>query len=304
MTLNFKDSSELIQFFLNTRKTTLDLVKNLNPEDMVIQTSSYVSPIKWHLAHTSWFFENFILKKIKKYKLYDKSYDYIFNSYYNSVGKFNPKDMRGYLNRPSINKIFEYRKYVEEHLVEVVKKSKSDQKINKMIQLGINHEQQHQELLLMDVKNIFFCNPQKPLFIKKKKIKGLKKSNLLWKSEEKLKLGFGIKKDKTFFYDNESGYLEKELLPYEISIDFISNGEWKDFIENDGYKRPELWLSDGWNFIKKYRINRPMYWLDLKNHFTLGGVEKLEEDQPVSHISFYEAIAFCNYKKKKITNRV
>ena len=100
------------------------------------------------------------------------------------------------------------------------------------------------------------------------------------------------------FYDNESGYLEKELPPYKISIDFISNGEWREFIESDGYKRPELWLSDGWNFINKYGINKPMYWLDLKNHFTLAGVEKLEKDQPVSHISFYEAIAFCNFKKK------
>lgn len=300
MRQNSKKTSNLTQSFLSARKTTLDLIKRLNSEDMVIQTKPFVSPIKWHLAHTTWFFENFILKKIKKYKLFDSSYDYIFNSYYNSVGRFNPKDMRGYLNRPSINKIFEYRKYIDQHLVEIIEKSKFDNRINEMIKLGINHEQQHQELILMDVKNIFFCNPLKPQFIKKRKIKGLRKSNLLWKSEEKVRLKFGREKDEIFFYDNESGYLEKELPPYEISIDFISNSEWREFIESDGYKRPELWLSDGWNFINKYGINKPMYWLDLKNHFTLAGVEKLEKDQPVSHISFYEAIAFCNYKKKRL----
>ena len=300
MTLDLKNNTKLVRSFLNTRKTTLNLVKSLDPEDMVIQTNSFVSPIKWHLAHTTWFFENFILKKIKKYKLYDNSYDYIFNSYYYSVGKFNPKDLRGYLNRPSMKKIFEYRKYVDKYLIEIIEKSEFDGKIKQIIELGINHEQQHQELILMDIKNIFFSNPLKPEFIKKKKIKGLKKSNLLWERKEKVNVKFGKNKDKDFFYDNESGCLAKQLSPYKITIDYVSNGEWIDFIENDGYKRPELWLSDGWDFINRYDIKKPMYWLDLKYHFSLTGVEKLEKDQPVSHISFYEAVAFCNFKKKRL----
>ena len=153
MRQNSKKTLNLTQSFLSARKITLDLIKSLNSEDMVIQTKPFVSPIKWHLAHTTWFFENFILKKIKKYKLFDNSYDYIFNSYYNSVGRFNPKDMRGYLNRPSINKIFEYRKYIDQHLVEIIEKSKFDNRINEMIKLGINHEQQHQELIMMDILN-------------------------------------------------------------------------------------------------------------------------------------------------------
>ena len=136
---------------------------------MVIQTEPFVSPIKWHLAHTTWFFENFILKKIRKYKVFDKSFDYIFNSYYYSVGKFNPKDMRGYLNRPQIEQIFQYRKYVEKNIYDLFLKQDLSNKKKYLFLVGINHEQQHQELILMDILNIFYNNPLKPVFIKKKK---------------------------------------------------------------------------------------------------------------------------------------
>ena len=136
---------------------------------MVIQTEPFVSPIKWHLAHTTWFFENFILKKIKKYKVFDKSFDFIFNSYYYSVGQFNPKDMRGYLNRPEIKKIFQYRAYVEKNINELFLNKDLNERKRLLLLIGINHEQQHQELILMDVLNIFFNNPLKPTFLNKKK---------------------------------------------------------------------------------------------------------------------------------------
>ena len=136
---------------------------------MVIQSEIFVSPIKWHLAHTTWFFENFILRRIKKYKLFDKSFNYIFNSYYYSVGKFNPKDMRGFLNRPKIKQIFKYRDYVEKNICDLFLKDDLDKKKINLLLIGINHEQQHQELILMDILNIFYNNPLKPEFIKSKK---------------------------------------------------------------------------------------------------------------------------------------
>tara|TARA_A100001234_G_scaffold209249_1_gene207925 strand:- start:346 stop:864 length:519 start_codon:yes stop_codon:yes gene_type:complete len=166
---NAQHQTFLINSFLNVRKKTMELIKNLNPEDMVIQTESFVSPIKWHLAHTTWFFENFVLKNLKNYKIFDKSFNYIFNSYYYSVGRFNPKDMRGCLNRPEIKKIFQYRSYVEKNICELVLKSNFDKKKRRIFLIGINHEQQHQELILMDILNIFFKNPLRPQFVKKKK---------------------------------------------------------------------------------------------------------------------------------------
>ena len=266
---------------------------------MVIQTESFVSPIKWHLAHTTWFFENFVLKNLKNYKIFDKSFNYIFNSYYYSVGRFNPKDMRGCLNRPEIKKIFQYRSYVEKNICELVLKSNFEKK-RRIFLIGINHEQQHQELILMDILNIFFKNPLRPQFVKKKKIIGLKKSNLSWKNEKNINFKYGEEKSNSFAYDNESPSGEKKLTPFKIDYDFVSNNEWMDFIDSDGYKRPELWLSDGWDYVQKYKINKPMYWIDKKFQFGLTGIERIDNDQPVSHISFYEADAYCRFSKKRM----
>ena len=223
---------------------------------MVIQTESFVSPIKWHLAHTSWFFENFILKKIKEYKIFDKSFDYMFNSYYYAVGNFNRKDLRGYLNRPEISKIFEYREYVEKNIYELFLKKNVTEKKKNFLLIGINHEQQHQELILMDILNVFFNNPLKPSFAKKKNKKIIKRKGLkYWRSEDTIDFKYGANSKNEFAYDNEFPAGEKVLLPFEIEYDFVSNNEWREFMECDGYKRPELWLSDGWDFIKKNNIN-------------------------------------------------
>ena len=208
---NAQHKTFLINSFLNVRKKTMELIKNLNPEDMVIQTEPFVSPIKWHLAHTTWFFENFVLKNFKNYKIFDKSFNYIFNSYYYSVGSFNPKDMRGYLNRPEIKKIFQYRRYVEKNICELVLKSSLDKKKRRIFLIGINHEQQHQELILMDILNIFFKNPLRPQFVKKKKIIGLKKSNLSWKNEKNINFKYGEEKSNSFAYDNEFPSGEKKI---------------------------------------------------------------------------------------------
>jgi hypothetical protein len=160
----------MTKHFKQIRKQTLELIKPLEIEDMVIQTEAFVSPIKWHLAHTTWFFENFvIIPNQKNYKVYDEKFSYVFNSYYHSLGEFNPSYKRGFLNRPTLREVLNYRKYVEDH-VNILIDKKKDFEFKFAIELGLNHEQQHQELILMDILNVFFNNPLKPIYQKKKKI--------------------------------------------------------------------------------------------------------------------------------------
>ena len=297
---NNQITKDLLKRFKKLRKTTIDFTNNLDPEDMVIQTNEFVSPIKWHLAHTTWFFENFILKKKRNYKIFCKSFNYLFNSYYKQVGTYNPKLQRGYISRPYVKDIFKYREYVDEKIIELLNKSSVDEDILFLVELGINHEQQHQELMIMDILNIFSSNPTLPNFLNKKtKLKKKVYSNVFWKKNIKTTLNFGANNN-YFAYDNEYPRGTCDLLPFELSKNFVTNSEWQEFIDNDGYNRPEFWLSDGWEFIKKFNIGKPLYWIDEDHEFTLYGLEKMIKDKPVSNISFYEAYAFSKFKKKRL----
>ena len=289
--------SEISELFSNTRKQTLSLCENLEPEDMVIQPSKNVSPIKWHLGHTTWFFEKFILTEMNEnYKPFNKDYNYIFNSYYNSVGEFNPRNKRGALNRPLLKDIIKYRNYVTENILDFIKKTKNNT-ISFLVELGSNHEQQHQELILMDIKNIFYNNPLMPAFNPIENTSKKKSTNEFFSNSTK-KFTYGNDRD-IFCYDNELPVTEKDLDPFKIYA-MVTNGEWKNFIDDGGYKNHEYWLSDGWDFIKNNKLERPMYWIDNNNYFTLNGVKKIDNDKPVSHISFYEADAYARYKNKRL----
>tara|TARA_Y100001935_G_scaffold174210_2_gene143972 strand:- start:258 stop:1475 length:1218 start_codon:yes stop_codon:yes gene_type:complete len=289
--------SEISELFSNTRKQTLSLCDNLEPEDMVIQPSKNVSPIKWHLGHTTWFFEKFILTEMNEnYKPFNKDYNYIFNSYYNSVGEFNPRNKRGALNRPLLKDIIKYRNYVTENILDFIKKTKNNT-ISFLVELGSNHEQQHQELILMDIKNIFYNNPLMPAFNPIENTSKKKSTNEFFSNSTK-KFTYGNDED-IFCYDNELPVAEKYLDPFKIYA-MVTNGEWKNFIDDGGYKNHEYWLSDGWDFIKNNKLERPMYWIDNNNYFTLNGVKKIDNDKPVSHISFYEADAYARYKNKRL----
>ena len=289
--------SEISELFSNTRKQTLSLCDNLEPEDMVIQPSKNVSPIKWHLGHTTWFFEKFILTEMNEnYKPFNKDYNYIFNSYYNSVGEFNPRNKRGALNRPLLKDVIKYRNYVTENVLDFIKKAKNNT-ISFLVELGSNHEQQHQELILMDIKNIFYNNPLMPAFNPIENTSKKKSTNEFFSNSTK-KFTYGNDED-IFCYDNELPVAEKDLDPFKIYA-MVTNGEWKNFIDDGGYKNHEYWLSDGWDFIKNNKLERPMYWIDNNNYFTLNGVKKIDNDKPVSHISFYEADAYARYKNKRL----
>ena len=293
------NKDELYEYTI-TRSRTLKLVKNLTPEDMVIQTNEFVSPTKWHLGHTSWFFEKFILSPyLKGYKIFHENFNFVFNSYYNSVGCFNQRDKRGFLNRPSFEEVLNYRNYIDEN-INLLFKNNVNNSLKFLLALGVNHEQQHQELILMDIKNVFYQNPLKPTYINSK-IKNNEKyfrNEFILNNSEKFKYGHS---SESFCYDNETPSNFSTLEPFNIKP-FVTNLEWKEFIEDGGYKSHEFWLSDGWNFINKNNINKPMYWFDKNYYFTLNGEKKIDDNSPVSHISFYEACAFARYKNLRLPN--
>ena len=294
-----KNTNSLKNYFISVRQTTSDLINNLEFEDLVIQTENFVSPTKWHLAHTTWFFEEFILKKkSENYSIFNKNFNYVFNSYYNSIGDFNPKNKRGYLNRPLTKDILLYRTYVDEKMCELLEINKNDQDIEFLTKLGINHEQQHQELILMDIKNVFFNNPLKPSFCSINKLENEKKTTTTYNLNKIKSVNIGYQDD-DFCFDNELPNFEISIEPFSLSS-LIKNSEWKIFIKEGGYENPQYWLSDGWDFIKKNKITKPMYWVDNNNQFTLNGIKRIDDELPVSHISYYEADAFARFKKKRL----
>ena len=296
---NFNKTEKIYKILLNikvVRNQTKKLVEKLEIDDHVVQTADYVSPIKWHLGHTSWFFEKFILAKYcKNYKLFSKNYDFIFNSYYETISYFNKREKRANLSRPSLSEVNSYRSYIDKNLDQLF--DSNDVNLENLLNLALNHEQQHQELILMDIKHILYSNINKPEFIKKKKnvdcnLKFKKRNEFILGSSIETKYGYDGSK---FSFDNERPTSNIELTPF-ILTDFVTNKDWKNFIEDKGYSRPELWLSDGWEFINKNSINKPMYWIDNNYLFSLNGVEKIDPHGPVSHVSFYEAMAFAKYK--------
>ena len=272
---------------------------------MNIQSAPFVSPTKWHLAHTTWFFEQIILKKFsKRYFHFDKNFDYLFNSYYNSIGKQHPRDKRGLISRPSVKDILKYRKDVDDKIIQLILETK---KLNNEfifpLNVGLNHEQQHQELILMDIQHVFFSNPIKPIYFEKK-IKDKEKVNSTKNLTNFKKVNpttcFIGSENEEFCFDNEQPKFKKEIHPFKISTNTITNYEWREFILDKGYKRHELWLSDGFDFINKNKISKPLYWIDDNHHFTLRGVQRICDSFPVTNISFYEANAFAKWKNKRL----
>ena len=293
----------LLKEYKKVRNKSLNLISDLGEEDMTVQTENFVSPIKWHLAHTTWFFEKFFCEKyIKNYKLFNENFSFLFNSYYNSSGNFLKKENRGQLNRPFFKEIINYRIDVDKRVCDFLLdfSFKREEQLN-LIKVGLNHEQQHQELMLMDILNIFYNNPLKPKYQLKKDNFNFnsKKTNFEWLNFDLQKINIGYE-GYDFCFDNELPSHSKEISPFSLSKDLVMNYQWKEFINDNGYSRPELWLSDGFDFIKRNKIDKPMYWIDHNYNFTLNGVQKIIENAPVCHVSFYEADAFARWKRKRL----
>ena len=302
-----RPTNAIIARFSQIRAQTLKICKPLKTEDYVVQPAEEVSPPKWHLGHTTWFFETFILVPFKNgYKVFDDNYNYVFNSYYESVGSRVIRTNRGNLTRPSVDEILHYRAYVDKAMHDLFEEQLPE-KILSIIELGLQHEQQHQELLIYDIKYILGNNP---LFPPYQKIQNGRLNasigsevfplNFLSVEEGVYEIGH---EGEGFCFDNELGRHKVYIHGFQVQDRLVTNGEFLEFINEGGYAKFQFWLSEGWEWVKTNAVKAPLYWflIDHEWHaYTLGGLWKIDLHAPVSHVSFYEADAFANWKGMRL----
>ncbi len=295
-------SDELLIFFNETREHTERICHPLKTEDYVVQPVIDVSPPKWHLGHTTWFFEEFVLKNhLKDYKLFHDDFAFVFNSYYESVGNKVLRTDRGNLSRPCVDKIYDYRKYVDKHIKKLLNSSIKIE-LKKIIEIGIHHEKQHQELLLTDIKYIFGHNPLFPVYDKNFKELKIETQNQNWISIKEGLYSIGHKDD-SFCYDNELGKHKVYLEDFKISNRLVTNAEYLEFVKDGGYNQVLLWHAEAWDWLQQNNIKSPKYWHCIDGQwmrFSLSGLKPLNLDEPVSHISYYEAFAFAQWKSMRL----
>ncbi len=284
-------SLPLAQAYTAVRAHSLALATGLSPEDCAVQSMADASPVKWHLAHTSWFFETAILAGRPGYKRFDPRFAYLFNSYYEALGPRHARPRRGVLTRPGLDEVLAYRAHVDAAMLEAC----ADASLQGAIALGLNHEQQHQELILTDIKHAFFQNPLLPAYTVEKTASATPQK-LEW-LEHPGGLSLIGHDSSGFAFDNETPRHQVLLRPFRIASRAVTNGEYQAFIADGGYRRAEFWLSDGWARVQEEGWEGPLYWLTdnegSDNAFTLAGVEKRDPHAPVEHVSFYEAAAYA-----------
>mgnify|MGYP000589677848 CR=1 FL=1 len=286
-----------IDDYTKVRQRTESICAPLEKEDYVIQPTEDVSPPKWHLGHTTWFFEQFILvPNVKNYQVYNAEYSFIFNSYYETVGDRILRTDRGNLSRPTVDRIYAYRKYVdekmEEHLPSIL-----NVEIENVLTIGLNHEEQHQELLTTDIKYILGHNPMLPAYGYFQGHLPIKE-NEEWLQMSRGQYDVGFNGD-TFCFDNELNRHTVFIEDYAIRNTLVSNQEYLEFVEAGGYDKFDLWHSEGWDWVQKNEIKSPMYWHKLNgkwHHYTLEGLQELDAKAPVTHVSYFEAFAFAQWK--------
>lgn len=279
-----------IDRYREVRARTLTYVENLAAEDMVVQSMPDASPIKWHLGHTTWFFETFMLSAVPGYQPFDPAFAFLFNSYYEALGARQPRAERGLLTRPSLDQVLAYRAHIDRHMETLL--ADGD---NELLALGLAHEEQHQELILMDGLHLFSRSPLNPAF------------DPDWRADAHARRGhFQLRPGglveightgQGFAFDNEGPLHKVWLQPFEISDRLVRNAEWLDFMKDGGYRRAELWLSDGWAAVQAQGWQAPFYWQEADgwHEMTLSGLKPIAPEAPVTHVSFYEADAFARW---------
>jgi ergothioneine biosynthesis protein EgtB len=283
--------------YIAIRQYTEEICRPLQIEDFVVQPDPDVSPPKWHLAHTTWFFEEFLLvPHVRNYRRFHPKFGYLFNSYYENLGDRILRLHRGNMSRPTVDEIYEYRGHVDRYMLELLESP--DKELVPIIEIGFNHEQQHQELLFTDIKFILGHNPLFPAY------KPGFSETLFEETDNdfahipggEYSIGY---KGYGFSYDNEHGVHNVMLNPFYIGKKLVTNREYLEFMSNGGYQRWDYWHSDGWAWVKQNDIRSPLYWYYVDNawrRYGLGGLEKVDGDEPVTHVSFYEAWAYANWK--------
>ena len=305
-----EDLGFLFEKFQQVRQQSEKITSSLLAEDCIIQSMPDVSPPKWHLAHTTWFFETFILAStLQDYSFFHPDFGYLFNSYYKSLGKYHPRSQRGLLSRPPLEEIYRYRHYVDEKIENIFKHTPQLLNSEKIaaIELGLHHEQQHQELLLTDIKHIFYSNPLRPIY-QARPLSTSKQSNQgensknTWIAYEAGLIEIGDKGER-FSFDNERPRHRVFLESFELASRLVSNAEYLEFIQDAGYQRPELWLSDGWDAVLQNQWQAPLYWEKQDESWqlmTLSGMRPLEGAEPVCHLSHYEADAYARWAQARL----
>jgi ergothioneine biosynthesis protein EgtB len=300
--------STLLDSYEQVRQTSKQLCQPLKTEDYVVQPADFASPPKWNLAHTTWFFENFILLPYSAdYQVFSPDYGYFFNSYYESVGKRVLRPQRGNMSRPSTEEVYQYRAYVDEAMQAfLANPAHFAPELKDLIQLGIHHEQQHQELLLTDLKYTLGNNPLFPVYqaqtynfdssLSRRRV-----------NREYAEVAAGLYQmgyqGNNFCFDNEKGVHQVYLPAFRIRKSLITNAEYLEFMQAGGYQKFQYWLGEGWDWVRQNQIEAPLYWhlIDKEwHHYTLGGLQKLNLDAPLTHVSFYEAEAFARWAGKRL----
>ena len=290
------------------RRRSLDLAEPLTPEDMMVQSCPEASPVKWHLAHTSWFFESFILREfLPDYRVFHPDFSWLFNSYYQTFAAFPEKRLRSSFSRPALDEILRFRAHVDEHIDRLLGSGPTPEALAR-IELGIHHEEQHQELILTDILHAFFTNPLRPAYKPGSVAPAAQPAEPIQFTPHPGGLHEIGHSGPGFSFDNELPRHRVWLEPYSLAHRLVTCAEFAEFIADGGYKRPELWLSDGWNAVQEHNWRAPLYWDGIANDanpsdksdwsvFTLSGAMSFDQvaNSPVSHVSFYEADAYAHW---------
>ncbi|HMB97632.1 MAG TPA: ergothioneine biosynthesis protein EgtB [Balneolaceae bacterium] len=293
--------SELIEKFRKVRSFTEEITEPLEIEDYVVQVTKNASPAKWHLAHTTWFFETFLLEKeLDDYDPVHPQYSYLFNSYYLQTGVPHCRARRGNISRPTVKQVYEYRKSINESVQKLLSSATESQyqKWGPIVEIGIHHERQHQELLLTDLKYMFSQNPLNPVYksVDRPKIKSLPEISWVPFKEGVYKIGHN---GKGFGYDNEFPRHKTYIHDFELADRLVTNGEFMEFIESGAYSETKWWLDEGYSTVRDENWNAPLQWREIDgewHQFTLSGLEKIDPNDPVTHVSYFEADAYARWK--------
>lgn len=296
------NNQQFLERFQIIRQKTETICQPLEIEDYVVQPIIDVSPPKWHLGHTTWFFETMILLPyFSNYKVFDANFNYIFNSYYESIGARVIRTDRGNLSRPSVENVYQYRKYVNESM-QLFLQTEIPPEALPIFELGLQHEQQHQELLMTDIKYILGNNPLFPAYQEIGKVDKAPVKNLKWISidEGVYEIGF---EGEGFCFDNELNRHKVYLNTYQIASELVTNQEYLAFMKDGGYNNFRHWHAEGWDWVQKNQAKAPMYWYFIENqwrNYTLNGLQTIDLNTPVTHINFYEAFAFASWSGKRL----
>lgn len=304
-TVSFEQKAEnLIGQYQNIRNQSIALITPLSDADATVQSMPDASPAKWHMGHTTWFFETLILiPYVAGYQPFDPQYAYLFNSYYESLGPRQPRPKRGMLTRPSLEQIKDYRQHVDKHVLSFLRQCGCTLEVSALLELGLHHEMQHQELLLTDILHLFAQNPLYPVYRAPEPIAmtaDIPTSSWLDFEGGIVDIGHG---DVEFAFDCEEPRHQQIIRPFSLASKPVTNSDWIAFIEERGYTNPLLWLSDGWASIQQNEWHAPLYWAKEKEGWgtmSLRGYQPIDPDAPVSHISYFEADAFARWSGKRL----